>query len=119
MRKDTPHAVGSVSSAPAAPKADDPYPGPQIQSIDDEGWTQRYTPYGEQRSEAQVETDYRYTGQREEDGIGLYYYNARWYDPAVGWGNGPRPFPLGQTPRGLARSSSRIRSCRGHPTHRR
>jgi RHS repeat-associated protein len=72
------------ASAPAALAADDPYPGPQLQSIDDEGWTQRYTPYGEQRSEAQVETDYRYTGQREEDGIGLYYYDARWYDPALG-----------------------------------
>ena len=42
-------------------------------------------------------TDYRYreasrserserrdTGQREEAAIGLYYYRARWYDPAVG-----------------------------------
>jgi RHS repeat-associated protein len=29
-------------------------------------------------------TDYGYTGQREESGIGLYYYNARWYDPALG-----------------------------------
>ena len=31
-----------------------------------------------------METDYRYTGQREEDGIGLYYYDARWYDPVLG-----------------------------------
>jgi len=29
-------------------------------------------------------TDYQYTGQRFESGIGLYYYNARWYDPALG-----------------------------------
>jgi RHS repeat-associated protein len=28
--------------------------------------------------------DYRYTGQREEDAIGLYYYDVRWYDPALG-----------------------------------
>jgi RHS repeat-associated protein len=26
-------------------------------------------------------SDYLYTGQREEAGIGLYYYKARWYDP--------------------------------------
>jgi len=32
-----------------------------------------------------VITDYRFTGQREEAGIGLYYYNARWYDPVLGW----------------------------------
>jgi RHS repeat-associated protein len=25
-----------------------------------------------------------YTGQRAEAGIGLYYYNARWYDPSLG-----------------------------------
>jgi RHS repeat-associated protein len=31
-----------------------------------------------------VDTPYRYTGQREESGIGLYYYNARWYDASVG-----------------------------------
>ena len=29
-------------------------------------------------------TDYQYTGQRNEAGIGLYFYNARWYDPALG-----------------------------------
>jgi len=29
-------------------------------------------------------TTYRYTGQREEASFGLYYYNARWYDPALG-----------------------------------
>jgi RHS repeat-associated protein len=28
-------------------------------------------------------TDNRYTGQREEVEIGLYYYVARWYDPAL------------------------------------
>ncbi|MEM5774298.1 MAG: RHS repeat-associated core domain-containing protein [Anaerolineaceae bacterium] len=28
-----------------------------------------------------LETDNRYTGQREEVEIGLYYYVARWYDP--------------------------------------
>jgi RHS repeat-associated protein len=29
-------------------------------------------------------TTFRYTGQREESGLGLYYYGARWYDPALG-----------------------------------
>jgi RHS repeat-associated protein len=31
-----------------------------------------------------VSTDYRYTGQRWEEEIGLYDYGARWYDPALG-----------------------------------
>ncbi len=29
-------------------------------------------------------TTYRFTGQREDDTIGLYFYNARYYDPALG-----------------------------------
>ena len=29
-------------------------------------------------------TTYRYTGQRWEAGLGLYFYRARWYDPALG-----------------------------------
>ncbi len=29
-------------------------------------------------------TKYRFTGQREESTIGLYFYNARWYDAALG-----------------------------------
>ncbi len=29
-------------------------------------------------------TTYRYTGQRQEAALGLYFYNARWYDPALG-----------------------------------
>jgi RHS repeat-associated protein len=40
----------------------------------------RYYPYGETRSGG-VFTDRRYTGQREEAGLGLYDYNARYYDP--------------------------------------
>ena len=28
-------------------------------------------------------TTYRFTGQREELSIGLYYYGARWYDPTL------------------------------------
>ena len=45
----------------------------------------RYMPWGETRyTSGSTPSDYRYTGQREEAGIGLYYYNARWYDPALG-----------------------------------
>lgn len=45
----------------------------------------RYKAWGETRfTSGSTTTDYRYTGQREEAGIGLYYYNARWYDPALG-----------------------------------
>ncbi len=29
-------------------------------------------------------TPYRFTGQREESKIGLYFHNARWYDPMLG-----------------------------------
>ena len=29
-------------------------------------------------------TDYQYTGQRNEEALGLYFYNARWYDPQLG-----------------------------------
>jgi RHS repeat-associated protein len=47
-----------------------------------------YYPYGETRYEAgpggtggTLPTDYQYTGQKREQGIGLYDYNARFYDP--------------------------------------
>jgi RHS repeat-associated protein len=43
----------------------------------------RYYPYGETRS-GTMDTDRLYTGQRWEAGIGLYDYNARYYDPALG-----------------------------------
>jgi RHS repeat-associated protein len=39
-------------------------------------------PWGETRFTSGYQpSDYLYTGQRAESGIGLYYYNARWYDP--------------------------------------
>jgi RHS repeat-associated protein len=28
-------------------------------------------------------TDYTYTGQKNAPEIGLMFYNARWYDPAI------------------------------------
>ncbi|MBC7264510.1 MAG: hypothetical protein H5T64_09190 [Chloroflexi bacterium] len=45
----------------------------------------RYRAYGETRyTWGTTPTTYRFTGQREESTIGLYFYNARWYDPALG-----------------------------------
>jgi RHS repeat-associated protein len=45
----------------------------------------RYYPWGGQRwSSGTTPTTFRYTGQRLESSIGLYFYNARWYDPAAG-----------------------------------
>jgi RHS repeat-associated protein len=46
----------------------------------------RYKPWGEDRhTEGTTPTSYRFTGQRSEMGsIGLYFYGARWYDPALG-----------------------------------
>jgi len=44
----------------------------------------RYMAWGEERYEDGAGlTDNRYTGQRKE-GYGLYFYQARWYDPALG-----------------------------------
>jgi len=45
----------------------------------------RYRPYGAERYRwGSVPTDRRYTGQRWDEGVGLYDYRARWYDPALG-----------------------------------
>ncbi|OFV83423.1 MAG: hypothetical protein A2W26_14140 [Acidobacteria bacterium RBG_16_64_8] len=45
----------------------------------------RYEDFGETRYAAgESTTTFRYTGQREEPDIGLYFYRARWYDPALG-----------------------------------
>ncbi|OJV35983.1 MAG: hypothetical protein BGO33_09110 [Bacteroidia bacterium 43-41] len=43
----------------------------------------QYTAFGELRSGGSSSPDYRYTGQREEAELGLYFYRARWYDPAL------------------------------------
>jgi len=50
-------------------------------------WTAelRYRPWGEIRyTSGTTPTTYRYTGQREQAEIGLYYYGVRWYDNALG-----------------------------------
>lgn len=44
-----------------------------------------YTPFGEMReSRGMTLTDYRYTGQRLDAEVGLYFYQARWMDPVLG-----------------------------------
>ncbi len=43
----------------------------------------RYRAYGSSRGGDELATDHRFTGQKD-DGTGLYYYNARYYDPALG-----------------------------------
>ena len=48
---------------------------------------QGYRPFGEKRyptGPSPLPTDYQYTGQRGFEEIGLYFYNARWYDGALG-----------------------------------
>jgi len=43
---------------------------------------QRYYPYGEVRwVTGTLPTDFTYTGQRGDDGLGLMDYHARWYNP--------------------------------------
>jgi RHS repeat-associated protein len=42
-----------------------------------------YLPFGETRATVNIPTDKLFTGQRL-DGTGLYYYNARYYDPTIG-----------------------------------
>ena len=45
----------------------------------------RHKAWGESRwSSGTTPTAYHFTGQREDVSIGLYFYGARWYDPALG-----------------------------------
>lgn len=45
----------------------------------------RYKPFGEERySQNSTPTGQRFTGQRWDEGLGLYDYNARYYDPVNG-----------------------------------
>ena len=45
--------------------------------------TQRYYPWGSTRAGSSP-TAYQFTGQRNDSSIGLYFYNARYYDSALG-----------------------------------
>jgi RHS repeat-associated protein len=48
-------------------------------------YTALYKAWGETRyTSGTAPTTFKYTGQREEASFGLYYYGARWYDPALG-----------------------------------
>jgi RHS repeat-associated protein len=58
-------------------------------TVDDDGTAEvgelRYYAYGATRySSGSTPTSYRFTGQREDATIGLYFYNARYYDAALG-----------------------------------
>jgi RHS repeat-associated protein len=45
----------------------------------------RYLAFGDTRyTWGDTPTSARFTGQREDDTIGLYFYNARYYDPSLG-----------------------------------
>lgn len=44
---------------------------------------QKYYAYGKQRDSGPVSTDHQFTGQKQ-DGTGLMYYQARYYDPLLG-----------------------------------
>ncbi|MEW6030196.1 MAG: RHS repeat-associated core domain-containing protein [Chloroflexota bacterium] len=45
----------------------------------------RYKAWGETRySSGTTPTKYQFTGQRNETSLGLYFYNARWYDASLG-----------------------------------
>jgi RHS repeat-associated protein len=47
------------------------------------GDTVRYLPFGNCLQSPDLPTDKLFTGQRL-DATGLYYYNARYYDPTIG-----------------------------------
>ncbi len=45
----------------------------------------RYYAYGKPRYNAGGQkTDYRFTGQRWQNDLGMYWYNSRWYDQLTG-----------------------------------
>ena len=45
---------------------------------------QSFDPWGAVRSGGVSSTEFNYTGQRTDVGTGLLFYNARYYDPALG-----------------------------------
>jgi RHS repeat-associated protein len=45
----------------------------------------RYKAWGEIRfTSGTIPTSFQFTGQRNESTLGLYFYNSRWFDPALG-----------------------------------
>jgi RHS repeat-associated protein len=73
----------------------------------------RYYPYGEERwRSGMVPTEYRFTGQRDQAGVGLYHMGARWYDVALGrWISADTVVPEPGNPQDLNRYSY----VRGNP----
>ncbi|MGB3220569.1 MAG: RHS repeat-associated core domain-containing protein, partial [Anaerolineae bacterium] len=67
----------------------------------------RYYPFGAARYNANNQvTTYRFTGQRWDSGTALYFYQSRWYDPAVGrFLAGDTIVPQPQNPQNLNRYS--------------
>jgi RHS repeat-associated protein len=65
----------------------------------------RHYPYGEERwSSGTLPTDYRFTGQRSESGLGLIHMGARFYDPALGrWISADTIIPDPASPQSLNR----------------
>jgi len=44
----------------------------------------KYNAFGSTRNGSSLPTDHQYTGQKHDELTGLYYYNARYYDPTIG-----------------------------------
>jgi RHS repeat-associated protein len=67
----------------------------------------RYYPYGVERwSSGTLPTDYRFTGQRFEAGLGIYAMGARWYDSELGrWISPDTLVPEPTNPQSLNRYS--------------
>ncbi len=47
------------------------------------GWERDYYPFGQDRAATGSGNEYKFTG-KEDDGHGLYYFGARYYDPELG-----------------------------------
>lgn len=62
--------------------------GSPIAATDENGkilWKEDYHPYGSRiRKESTDSNQQWYTGKHHENDIGLTYFGARWYDPAIG-----------------------------------
>ncbi len=67
----------------------------------------RYKPYGETRyTWGTTPTGFRYTGQRQEESLGLYQMGARWVDPALArWLSADTLVPEGGNPQAFNRYS--------------
>ena len=65
----------------------------------------RYYPWGNTRyTSGTTPTTFKFTGQRLESGIGLYFYNARWYDSYLNrWIQPDTDVPESQDPQVLDR----------------